>query len=152
MKGILMLADSAQQDPNGKFHALGATWNVIGTPLPAIALVAIIDCPWDQTNQQHQLVIDLVDTDGRPVSFQQGPLGDAQPAVHVVADFEVGRPPGMPHGNSIRQQLVINMSPGMPLPPGQNYEFRMTIDGQHMDSWLATFYVRAPEVPPAFPG
>lgn len=151
MKATLILADAAQADQAGKAHALGLAWNAIPTPAPAIALVVIVDCPWDQTNTEHKLTIDLLDSDGQPVSFQQGPLGQPMPAVHIEAGFEVGRPPGVPHGSSIRQHLCINIAPGMPLSPNQNYEFRLQVDGEHTDSWLSTFFVIPPQVPPAFP-
>ncbi len=153
MQATLILADSAQADQAGKAHALGLAWNAVPSPTPPMALVAIIDCPWDQTNTAHKLEIDLLDSDGQPVSFQQGPLGQPMPALHIEAGFEVGRPPGLPHGSSIRQHLCINIAPGMPLVPGQNYEYRLTVNGDHFDSWLSTFFVMPPQAPPpAFPG
>jgi len=148
MKGTLILADAAQGDPNGKVHALGAGWSVTGSPTPPMALILLIDCPWDETNTKHQVIIDLVDSDGRPVSFETGPLGDPRPAIHIEAHIEAGRPPGLPHGAPVRQQMAIGLGP-MPLSPGQFYEYRLSIGGKVMDSWLATFFVR--EAPPAFP-
>lgn len=152
MKATLILADAAQHDPAGKVHALGLGWSVIGSPSPPIALVMLIDCPWDETNQKHKMLIELVDADGRTVSFQNGPLGDPQPAVHLEAEFESGRPPGFPPGTPIRQQMVVNMPGGMPLPVDQKYEFRLTIDGNPQDSTLAAFYVRPNPGPPIFQG
>ncbi|MEP9384538.1 DUF6941 family protein [Nocardioides cheoyonin] len=148
MKATLLMADAAQWDQAGKVHTLGLGWNVTGSPSPAMALTVLIDCPWDQTNTSHKFTIDLLDSDGSPVSFQQGPLGQPLPAVHIEGEFEVGRPPGLPHGSSLRQQLVINIAPGMPLTPGQNYEFRLTIDDEHFDSWLGTFFVRPQQAAP----
>jgi hypothetical protein len=142
VKGTIILADSAQDDPNGKLHALGAGWSVTSTPTPPMALLVLLDCPWDQTNKKHKMIIDLVDADGHAVSFGQGPMGNPEPAVHLEIEFEVGRPPGMPPGNPQRQPLSINLGPGMPLTAGQKYEFRMTIDGKHQDSWLSTFMIR----------
>lgn len=141
MKAVLILADATQADAAGKLHALGAGWAVTSTPTPPMGLMVIIDCPWDQTNTQHKIVIDLLDADGRPVSFEAGPMGDPIPAMHIEGDLEAGRPPGMPAGTPIRQTLAIGMAGGMPLAPGK-YEFHMTIDGQHVDSWTSTFTVQ----------
>ncbi|RNM16319.1 DUF6941 family protein [Nocardioides pocheonensis] len=141
MKAVLLLADAAEVT-NGKVSSLGAGWSVTATPTPPMALVAVIDVPWDQTNQKHQLVIELRDADGRAVSFQRGPEGQPLPALHVEAEFEVGRPPGVPAGTPMRHQLAIALAGGVPLAAGEKYEFHLTIDGEDMDSWLATFLVR----------
>jgi hypothetical protein len=141
MKATLMLADSAQTDPAGKVHALGLGWSNISTPSPPIALIAMLDIPWDQTNTKHKLAIELLDGDGQPVSFENGPLGNAVPAVQIEAEIEAGRPPGLSPGTPIRQSFAIQIGPGMPLVAGQKYEFHMSINGDHTDSWLATFSV-----------
>ena len=107
-----------------------------------MALVVLIDCAWDETNQAHKMLIELVDADGHPVSFQQGPLGQSLPAVHIEVDVEVGRPPGLPAGSPQRQPMSINMGPGLALTPGQKYEFRLVIDGEPQDSWLSSFMIR----------
>jgi hypothetical protein len=139
VKAVLLLADAAEVT-NGKVSSLGAGWSVTATPTPPMALVAVIDVPWDQTNQKHQLVIELRDADGQAVSFSPGP--DGPPALHVEAEFETGRPPGVPAGTPLRHQLAIGLAGGMPLTAGEKYEVHMTIDGEAMDSWLATFLVR----------
>ena len=82
MKAVLLLADAAEA-ANGKVSALGAGWSVIGSPTGPMSLIIFIDVPWDQTNQQHKLSIELRDADGQPVSFQQGPLGQPLPALHL---------------------------------------------------------------------
>ena len=143
MKGVLVLADSAQADPNGRLHALGAGWTVTSTPTPPMGLLIFVDCPWDQTNTKHQLLVELLDTDGQLVSFQTDDHGNPDPAVRIESDFEVGRPPGTSKGSPIRQVLAINLTGGLPLTPGEKYEFHLSIDGEHLDSWLATFSVRA---------
>lgn len=141
MKAVLLLADAAEV-ANGKVSALGAGWSVTGSPTPPMSLVVLIDVPWDQTNQKHKLAIELRDADGQAVSFQQGPQGEPLPALHVEAEFETGRPPGVPAGTPLRHQLAIGLPGGMPLEAGEKYEFHMTIDDEDMDSWLATFLVR----------
>jgi hypothetical protein len=105
-----------------------------------MALVVFIDVPWDQTNMKHKMKIELLDADGRPVTTQ-GPLGNT-PLLGLEAEFEAGRPPGVPAGTPLRQKLVVNVGPGLPLQSGQKYEFRLTIGGKTMDNWLSTFFVR----------
>lgn len=139
MKAVILLADAAQSE-SGKTHALGLGWNVTGLPTPPMALVVLIDVPWNETNTKHKLTIDLVDADGKVVSLGQGPLGAE--TLHLEAEFEAGRPPGIPPGSPIRSELAINIGPGLPLVPGQNYEFRMKINGKSTDSWLASFLIR----------
>ncbi len=87
-------------------------------------------------------MIELLDADGQAVSFQTDDRGNPQTAVRVETDFEVGRPPGMPKGSPIRQVLAVNLTGGLPLKAGEKYEFHLSIDGEHLDSWLATFTVR----------
>lgn len=142
MKALLLLADAGQADNTGKLHALGVGWSVTGTPTPPMAMLIFIDVPWDQTNTKHKLEIQLLDADGQLVTGGVGPLGDPQPLFQVDAEFEAGRPPGIPPGTPIRQTLAIGLAPGMPLIPGEKYEFHMTIDGEHKDGWLSTFMVR----------
>lgn len=150
MKATLILADSGQTDPAGKLHALGLGWSVTSTPTPPITLLALIDCPWDQANVKHQFVIELLDADGHVVSFNTDAFGSPQPAVRIEAEFEAGRPPGIPAGTPLRQPFSLTLGPGVPLVAGQKYEFRLTIDGEVMDSSLSTFLVRP--APPAFMG
>lgn len=143
MKATLVLADSCQKDQAaGKLHALGAGWNLTPAPTPPMALMAFIDCPWDQTNQKHKIVIELVDSDGHVVTGGTGPLGNPEPAVRIEAEIEVERPPGVTPGSPIREFLALNLPPGMPVAPDQTYEFRMTINGKPVDGWLARFQTR----------
>ncbi|WP_446724906.1 DUF6941 family protein [Nocardioides lacus] len=147
MKGILILSDAAQAT-DGKVSALGVGWRDTVSPTPPMGLVVLIDCPWDQTNTKHNAHIELVDTDGKLVSFQQGPMGQPIPAIAMDVQIETGRPPGLPPGSPQRVSLGVNIGP-LPLPPGQ-YEFRLSIDDEAMDSWLSSFIVRANPGPPAF--
>ena len=142
MKAILLLADAAQQDANGKVHALGVGWAVTSTPTPPIALIVVVDCEWSETNIKHTISVELVDADGQPVLVGHTPQGEPTPLT-VEAELEVGRPAGLPPGTAIRNHLVINFAPGMPLDPGQKYTFRLTVDGEPQDSWASTFYVQS---------
>lgn len=139
MDAQILLADAAQASPDGKVHALGLGWSTTTTPLPPQAVVVLIKVPWDVTNDKHLAVVELVGSDGEAVQFP-GPLG-AQ-AVKVEAEFETGRPPGIPKGTPIDVPLTFTVGGGMPLAPGR-YVWELTIDGEKKDGWQAAFLVRA---------
>lgn len=124
MEAILLLANSAEQN-GGMVSALGLGWSQTSSPTPPAALVLLLKVPWDQTNRQHRLVIDLVDSDGQPFI----PPGSIEP-LRILGDFEVGRPPGLPAGTPIDNAVVINIGPGLPLVPGASYQGRVEINDE----------------------
>lgn len=140
MEAVLILADAAQVDPGGKAHMIGAGWTVTGPDMPPQAVVALIDVPWDATNQPHRIELRLLDADGQPVQVP-GPTGEPQP-LRLDQTVEVGRPPGVPSGTEIKVPLAINLGPGLPLTPGQRYRWQLDINGETREHWSAAFYVR----------
>ena len=138
MDAQILLADAAQASPDGKVHALGIGWSTTVTPLPPQAVIVLIKVPWDVSNDKHMAVVELHDGDGEPVEIQ-GPLG-MQP-VRVEAEFETGRPPGLPKGTPIDLPLAFNLGAGMPLQPGR-YVWELTINDERKDGWRAAFLVR----------
>lgn len=140
MDAQILLADAAQTAPDGKVHALGLGWSTIHTPLPPQAVVVLIKVPWDVTNVKHVAVVELHDSDGEPVQLA-GPLG-SQP-VRVEAEFETGRPPGLPRGTPIDLPLTFTVGPGMPLMPGR-YVWVLSVDGETKQDWRAAFLVKQP--------
>ena len=134
----MMLCDHAQV-ADGKLYISGGGWSVTG-PVPSPSAIAIkIDVPWDRTNDQIHLLLRLLGQDGEPV-MQDGPIGP-QP-IQLEADFEVGRPPGLPKGTPIDIPLAMNMGP-LPLSPGQRYTWELQIDNQTEDDWHLAFTTRA---------
>jgi hypothetical protein len=140
MEAQILLADAAQASPDGKVHALGIGWSTTVTPLPPQAVIVLIKVPWDRSNDKHQAVVELRGSDGEAVEIA-GPLG-MQP-VKIEAEFETGRPPGLPKGTPIDLPLAFNVSGGMPLQPGR-YVWELTIDEETKEGWRAAFLVRAP--------
>jgi hypothetical protein len=136
----ILLADAAQRSPDGKIHALGLGWTVTSTPLPPQAVVVFIKVPWDQANELHHAVLTMIDEDGRPV-LPQGADGGQ---VEIHADFETGRPAGVPRGMPLDVALSFAIAAGMPLAPG-GYVWRLEIDGEAQETWRAPFHVRAAE-------
>ncbi|KGM13922.1 DUF6941 family protein [Cellulomonas bogoriensis] len=146
MKLTVLLADAAEE-ANGKVSALGLGWTVTATPTPPMVVILLLDIGWDETDRDIDLHLELVDADGRPVMVP-GPYGE-QPLT-VDARAKAGRPPAALPGTEIRMPMTISIAPGLQLEPGQRYEWRASLDGQHNAAWRQTFVIRpAVTEPPA---
>lgn len=143
----MILCDHAQA-AEGKLYINGGglVMNTIGAPLSVALLIGV---PWPQANRRHHWKLSLVTADGQAVSVAT-PVGEQ--AVVVEADFEVGRPPGIPSGTELPLPMAINFGP-LPLPPSSQFEWRLEIDGTSEDYWRLPFFTSAigPQLP-AEPG
>jgi hypothetical protein len=96
--GFLLLADHSEAI-NGKVYLVGGGWNVLRLPeLPhewGFHITLGLDVGWDETNTSHDIAISVHDPDGLEV-------GEG-----LSAEFEAGRPPGMPAGQE--QRLVMSI-------------------------------------------
>lgn len=120
----MMLCDFAEA-VGGKLYIAGGGWSYLRGAMPLDCAIAVsIAVPWNATNQQHKLELDLLDEDGNTVI---GPDGNP---VHVDGEFEVGRPPGTKAGDPISNSLSFRIQ-GVPLPTG-GYSFVIRIDGNEM--------------------
>ena len=129
----MLLADAAQA-AGGKLYVLGGGWSVTGPgPVPS-ALAIKVEVPWTEANRRHELVITLLDADGRPVA------ADGRP-VEIRGQLEVGRPPGLPPGTPLDAVLAVNVGP-LPLAPGR-YVWRLAIDGESREDWYVGFLTRS---------
>lgn len=138
MKVTMLLADFAQA-LGGKLYIMGGGWTITG-PMPSPSAIAIkIDVPWNETNRKHNLRLDLIDGDYRPISVPT-PAGNA-PLV-INGDFEVGRPAGAPAGTPLTVPFAFNIGP-IQLEPGQRYIWKLTINGTSNDDWQVGFSTRA---------
>jgi hypothetical protein len=133
----MLLCDAAQA-VNGKLYILGAGWNMTGPDPSPSAIAFHIDVPWDQANRKHRLTIHLVTEDGQP-ALVPTPTGE-RPA-EVMAEFEVGRPPGHRPGSALSVVLAVNIGP-IPLKPDSRYEWRCQINGETDDDWVCGFSTR----------
>jgi hypothetical protein len=96
-------------------------------PYPiGLGIGVMVTVPWQQTNQQHQVEIDLMDADGEPVTVQVSP--DQTAPVQARLIFNVGRPPGLAVGDEQHVCLAANM-PVLPMPKLGRYEFVIRLDG-----------------------
>jgi hypothetical protein len=137
MKILIILADFAQV-VNGKLYIMGGGWSLIG-PNPTPSAIAIkIEVPWTEANRKHNLKLELLDTDYRPVQIPT-PAGDAP--VEVITEFEVGRPPGLIAGSPLDVAVAFNLGP-LPLIPARRYIWKATINGDTHDNWQASFATR----------
>jgi hypothetical protein len=137
MKVTIMLADAAEA-VNGKLYVLGGGWSMTGPEPAPMALAIKIEVPWDQTNQQHLCRLELIDSDGEPVTTET-PEGD-QPVV-FEAGFEIGRPAGLKPGTPLDLPLAVTVPP-LPLEAGGRSEWRLSIDGESDDDWRVAFSTR----------
>ena len=126
MDTTVLLCDSAEA-VNGKLYVLGGGWTTLyaaDRPV-SISLAIVIAVPWDRTNEEHQLRIELIDADGTVVRIGEQP-------VSVMTAFEVGRPPGVKAGSSLNSASAWNFA-GVVLPAG-GYEFKISIAGEPVAS------------------
>jgi len=138
----MLLCDHAQA-AEGKLYINGGGV-VVNTPGAPLGIALLIGVPWTQTNRRHHWKLLLVTADGAPVSVAT-PVGE-QPVV-VEADFEVGRPVGLPSGTEIPLPVAINFGP-LGLPPASQFEWRLEIDGTSEEHWRLSFFTPAGEGTP----
>lgn len=97
--GFLLLCDHSEA-VNGKLYLTGGGWNVLRLPdLPhewSFSIGLGIDVAYHETNDPHELVVSVQDPDG--VELGEG----------LTANFETGRPPGLPPGQE--QRLVMSIA------------------------------------------
>lgn len=144
MKVTILLADWAQV-LNGKLYIMGGGWSVTSPTTGPSAIALKIEVPWTETNRQHNLKLELIDSDYHPVMVQT-PTGEAP--LMISADFEVGRPPGLIQGSPLDVPLAFNIGP-IPLAPEKRYIWKLTIDGKQDDNWQAAFSTRPSKQPSA---
>ncbi len=100
---LLTVANHAEAI-NGLLYLSGAGWTDLrrpmrqpNGPIPAnhVGIAVAILVGWNETNQSHRVSVRLENADG-------GEL------VGMQADFEIGRPPGVPAGTDLRTVMAIN--------------------------------------------
>jgi hypothetical protein len=126
--GFLLLADHAEA-VNGKLYMTGGGWNVLRLPeLPhdwAFHIALGIDVAWHETNDPHELQVNIQDPDG--VELGEG----------LSANFETGRPPGMTAGQE--QRLVMSIGTTATFSAAGPHAAVVTVDGDELGR--ARFYL-----------
>jgi hypothetical protein len=100
---LLTVANHAEAI-NGLLYLSGAGWTDLrrpmrqpNGPIPVnhIGMAFAILVGWNETNQSHRVNLRLENADGKEFMGMQ-------------ADFEIGRPPGVPVGTDLRTVMAIN--------------------------------------------
>jgi len=136
-----MLADHAQA-VGGKLYISGGGWSVTGPDPVAFAIAIDVKVPWHAIEQEHEMRLELLDADGRPVEVET-PDG-SQPLVFETT-FGVAPTPGVKPGTPIDFAFAINVAPQPAIEPGGRYEWRLTIDGETREDWHLAFSTRRPD-------
>jgi len=112
--------------------------NAVAAPHPVnMTLAILVRIPWNATNQQHKLSIELVaDTsDGSErVSINEilPPDSDEENRGTIIGLFNAGRAPNMRVGEETLMPVALPFL-GLPLPNIGSYFFSIGIDGTEMD-------------------
>lgn len=138
MKVTAMLADHVDVG-NGKLYVSGGAWGIytvtsLPARLPRVGVAVAIHVPWTATNQNHKFSVRLIDEDGGPVPLgeDQTETGESQPIKELGGDFNVGRPPNVPHGDEQVIPIPITIDGLLIKTPG-SYTFIITIDGSEVE-------------------
>ena len=91
-----------------------------------LGIAIMVTVPWEQTNQQHQVEVELLDVDGRPVQLVTGPGSTS--TLQLKLAFNVGRPANVAVGDDQIVALAANLA-SLPLPAVGKYLFIVRIDG-----------------------
>ncbi|RJP34738.1 MAG: hypothetical protein C4536_02030 [Actinobacteria bacterium] len=133
MQAYLLLCDAAEVVGDRVF-VLGGGWVGRSSRLPNMAVVVLLDVPWDQANRRHEMELFLLDEDGNMVS-----AGDPPREIRMQGNFEVGRPAGHPAGMPLRFMQAINFH-RLPLNPSLRYSWELRLDGETVTS--TSFFTR----------
>lgn len=136
-----MLADAAQVS-DGKLYILGGGWTFTGPEPSTMAIAAVVEVPWDETNIRQKFTLSLNDEDGH-VLLLDGPEGPR--GVSVEGEFEVGRPPGLTPGASLNFPLAFNFG-ALPLPAGRRLVWTLEVQGEVSVKAFNTREVTAPSL------
>ena len=121
----LILADSAQVIGN-KLYLLGGGWDVLKANkefsfIQNCALALAVQVPWNNTNEKHNFEIEVFSEDQN--------TEEPKTIAKLEGQFEIGRPPGIPRGQSQRIQMAVNM--GLKIETAGTKIVEARIDGEN---------------------
>lgn len=129
----ILLAQSAEQVSPVTVSALGMGWQVRPPAPIAWALVIVIRASRTLIGTDHQSEVALERRDGLIVTNEGG----------EAAEFDFPfTPEGLPSETGLITPLVMAYGfnlPPLPLEPGQEYFFRLRVDGETREHWVAPF-------------
>lgn len=128
MRAIVLLAHSGELDQNGSVHALGLGWTTTSNPVPQHALIIFVEVDWSELGRSFPIRAELVDSDGARVAHtEDGVINARHRDVH-------------PKGTPVTIPFIATI-PGLNLVVGQRYQWRVLIDDEMHEDWLAGFTV-----------
>lgn len=101
----LVIADAAAS-ADGKLYIHGAAWDTMGVlsfpaVRPTMAIAIRFRVPWNETDRQHSMDLDVLDEDGRSIlPPERG---------HLRGTLTIGRPDDLPPGAEQTTALVIEL-------------------------------------------
>ncbi len=119
----IMVADHVEI-LNNKLYLMGGGWDTMTVgAIPAqhkLAIAVAFRVPWNETNQKHDVQIELADQDGKSLAKIDGQI-------------EVGRPAGIPLGHPQRVNMGVNLGLTFERPGGYVITTRIQgIDSKHV--------------------
>lgn len=123
---------------DGRLTMVGGWWDLTSpAPVPrALALVFTLD--WGELDQTHTWHLTLRDADGNAVGL--GP--EAAEIVDLRGEIQVPREEMMQPGRPVNTIIAINFAP-VPLPPGEQLVWHVSVDGAERAEWRRPFTVGA---------
>ena len=128
MRAIVLLARSAELDQNGTLHAMGLGWTTTPTPVAQHALIIFVEVDWAELGTSFPIRAELVDGDGVRVAHTE----------HSV--IKAHHKPVHPKGTPATIPFIATI-PTLNLIVGQRYQWRVLIDDNMHEDWLAGFTV-----------
>ena len=138
MNATILLANFAKI-ADGMLDVQQGGWTQIGPGPVSFFVTGLISCEWHETNQKHELRLELLDADGQGVPTPDGET------IRAEGEFEAGRPAGLRPGTPVDAPLVVPFGP-LVLEDGR-YEIRLTIDSETKEDWFVAFTVRHAPAP-----
>jgi hypothetical protein len=125
---MVLLAHSGHLDKGGTLHALGLGWTTCPTPTAQHVLIVFVEVAWSEIGAEFPIRAELVDGDGNRVAqTEQSTINARRHPVH-------------PAGTPVTIPFIATVPP-LNLTVGQRYQWRVTIDGEMHEDWLAGFTV-----------
>lgn len=132
----MVLADAATA-ADSKLYIHGAGWDTIlsaSFPVqhPQMSVALLVRVPWSETNQPHEVELDILDEDGVSI---------LSPERVLKGQLNVGRPAGLPPGEDQVFPLVLNIA-GLVFEKPGNYIIIFRLD--RTEAARARFKVAVP--------
>ena len=128
MRAIVLLAQSGHLDKGGTVHALGLGWTTSPTPTPQHVLIVFVEVDWSEIGKAFQIRAELVDSDGARVAHTEDGV--------IKARYQ----PVHPKGTPVTIPFMATI-PSLNLKVGQRYQWRVSINNEMHEDWLAGFTV-----------